>query len=419
LLSANIQKLDICSARRPPVDQYQVLIVGAGPVGSRIATELALRDISVLLVEEHSEIGRPFQCAGLVNPSSMEIVGLTESILQNIDGAKIHSPSGTMVQVGTEGRVRTHVVCRKRFDQGVTRQAQEAGAHLWLLCHPLEVETNPEGHNVILMREGKKVEVKCKLLIGADGAHSWVRRTFKMGRPTEMMVGFQSEVVGYESEDNWLQMYSGDAVAAGLFAWVIPSGLGTHRIGVWAKPEDLNGRSVEELYDTLLDHPLWRERFSNCKEIARYCGPIPCGVIKKPCKNRILLIGDAAGMAKPTTGGGIGPGFNQVAAIIEKLTKAINADKLSEKSLNSICKPYKELKKDQAKARALRDLLVTSPSDEQLDSHFEMFNRKDVLELINSEGDIEHPVILGMALLRKVPKFRKLAVKAGIKIIFA
>lgn len=401
------------------MDEYQVLIVGAGPVGSRIATELALRDISVLLVEEHSEIGRPFQCAGLVNPSSMDRVGLTESILQNIDGAKIHSPSGVMVQVGTEGVVRTHVVCRKRFDQGVTRQAQEAGAHLWLLCHPTEVETSDEGHTVSLMREDKVVQVKCKLLIGADGAHSWVRRKYKMGRPTEMMVGFQSEVVGYESEDNWLQMYSGDEIAAGLFAWVIPSGHGTHRIGVWAKPGDLNGRSVEELYDTLLEHPLWHERFANCKEIARYCGPIPCGVIKNPCKDRVMLIGDAAGMAKPTTGGGIGPGFKQVDLIIEKLTKAINNDKLSNKSLNSICKSYKDLKKDQAKARALRDLLVTLPSDEELDSHFEMFCRQDVLDLINNKGDIEHPVLLGMALLRKVPKFRKLAVKAGVKILFA
>ena len=401
------------------MDEYQVLIVGAGPVGSRIATELALRDISVLLVEEHSEIGRPFQCAGLVNPSSMDRVGLTESILQNIDGAKIHSPSGIMVQVGTEGTVRTHVVCRKRFDQGVTRQAQEAGAHLWLLCHPTEVDTNDEGHIVSLMREGEVVQVKCKLLIGADGAHSWVRRKYKMGKPTEMMIGFQSEVVGYESEDNWLQMYSGDEIAAGLFAWVIPSGLGTHRIGVWAKPGDLNGRSVEELYDTLLEHPLWSERFANCKEIARYCGPIPCGVIRNPCKDRVLLIGDAAGMAKPTTGGGIGPGFKQVDLIIEKLTKAINNDKLSNKSLNSICKSYKDLKKDQAKARALRDLLVTLPSDEELDSHFEMFCREDVLDLINSKGDIEHPVLLGMALLRKVPKFRKLAVKAGVKILFA
>ena len=52
------------------------------------------------------------------------------------------------------------------------------------------------------------------------------------------------------------------------------------------------------------------------------------------------------------------------------------------------------------------DLLVRIPDDEELDSHFRMFNRPEVLELINEVGDIEHPVPLGMTLLRKVPEFR-------------
>ena len=60
-----------------------------------------------------------------------------------------------------------------------------------------------------------------------------------------------------------------------------------------------------------------------------------------------------------------------------------------------------------------------TPDDQKLDSHFKMFNRPDILELINNEGDIEHPVTLGLTLLRKVPEFRKLAVKAGFRILFA
>ena len=132
-----------------------------------------------------------------------------------------------------------------------------------------------------------------------------------------------------------------------------------------------------------------------------------------------MVIGDAAGMAKPTTGGGIGPGFRQVEAIIEKLANAVNSDKLSAKNLSNVLKPYKALKKDQDKARALRDLLVTIPDDEELNSHFEMFSRKEVLELINTLGDIEHPVHLGLTLLRRVPEFRKLALKAGVRLLFA
>ena len=261
--------------------------------------------------------------------------------------------------------------------------------------------------------------MKCNLLIGADGAHSWTRRYFKMGRPKEMMIGFQTDVSGLSGKDNWLEMYTGRDIAPGLFAWVIPTGNNTHRIGVWSRPQDLDGRSVEECYDSLISHPLWKERFAKAKEIARYCGPVPCGTIRKPFKDRVMVIGDAAGMAKPTTGGGIGPGFRQVEAIIEKLVEAVNQDKLDASHLASVCKPFKAFRKEQDRARALRDLLVRIPDDEELDSHFRMFNRPEVLELINEVGDIEHPVPLGMTLLRKVPEFRKLAVKAGFKLLFA
>ena len=63
-------------------------------------------------------------------------------------------------------------------------------------------------------------------------------------------------------------------------------------------------------------------------------------------------------------------------------------------------------------------MLVTIPDDEELDSHFAMFNRPEILELIN-EIDIEHPVPLGLALLKRVPEFRKLALRAGVKLLFA
>jgi geranylgeranyl reductase family protein len=398
---------------------HQVVIIGAGPVGGRLATELASRGISTLMVEEHAEIGRPFQCAGLVNPSAMNMVNLQETILQNVDGALIHSPSGIMVPVGKDGVTRTHVVCRKRFDQGVVAQAMVAGAHLWLLSKPIEANVTTSGVELKIEREGELLDVKCDLLIGADGAHSWTRRHFRLGRPKEMMIGFQTDVSGLTGKDNWLEMYTGKDVAPGLFAWVIPTGNNSHRIGVWSRAQDLDGRSVEQCYDALINHPLWKERFAGVKEIARYCGPVPCGVIPKPFKDRVMVIGDAAGMAKPTTGGGIGPGFRQVEAIIDNLVKAIVKGRLKSGDLATVCKPFKIFRKEQDRARALRDLLVTTPDDQKLDSHFEMFNRPDILELINNEGDIEHPVPLGLTLLRKVPEFRKLAVKAGFKILFA
>lgn len=399
---------------------YDVVIVGAGPVGGRAATLLSEQGFRVLMLEEHTEIGRPFQCAGLVTPSAMNVVGGHETVLEEVDGALIHGPSGTLVPVGTEGVLRTYVVCRKRFDQFVVQQGMEAGATLWLDSVPLNAQANDDGVEVTVRKSGEIHHLHCKLLIGADGAHSWTRRTFKMGRPKELMIGFQTEVVGYEGRERWLEMYSGSSIAPGFFAWVIPSGFGTHRIGLWSTADRLNGRSIESCYQDLMDHPLWKERFENTSEIARYCGPVPSGMVKKPVKNRVMLLGDAAGMAKPTTGGGLGPGFHQIQCIIEPLSEAIRANTLDEVTLKSITKkPWAAMKKEQDRARTLRNLLVSDCSDDVLDKHFTNFAHPDTLQLINAIGDIEKPVPLGMALLKQVPAFRPLALKAGVRLLLS
>lgn len=399
---------------------YDVVIVGAGPVGGRAATLLAERGIRVLMLEEHGEVGRPFQCAGLVTPSAMDAVGGHHTVLEEVDGALIHGPSGTLVPVGTDGVLRTYVVCRKRFDQYVVQQGMEAGAIVWLNSKPVDVTEQPQGVTVTVDKNGEQRQVSARLIIGADGAHSWTRRHFRMGRPKELMIGYQVEVTGYEGRDRWLEMYSGEEIAPGFFAWVIPSGFGTYRIGLWSTAERLNGRSIRSCYQDLIQHPLWADRFSKISPVAEFCGPIPSGMVKMPVRDRVMLIGDAAGMAKPTTGGGLGPGFHQIQCVIDPLVQTIQNNELTAKHLRSITKkPWEAMRKEQDRARALRNLLVSDCIDCKLDSHFKNFAHPDTLSLINSVGDIEKPVPLGMALLKNVPAFRGLAVRAGVRLLLS
>ena len=60
--------------------EYDVVIIGAGPIGGYLAKKLNERGHSVILIEEHDEIGRPFQCAGLINPLAMKKVELRETL---------------------------------------------------------------------------------------------------------------------------------------------------------------------------------------------------------------------------------------------------------------------------------------------------------------------------------------------------
>ncbi len=243
-----------------------------------------------------------------------------------------------------------------------------------------------------------------------------VRRKFRMGRPKEMMIGFQIEVTGYPGVEGKLDVYTGEDIAPGFFAWAIPSG-DTTRIGTWTRPDRLGERNCEELLNTLLQKEIWKERFNECKEIGRYCGPIPSGLISKPLIERVAVFGDAAGLCKPTTGGGIGKGFEQVDLLVPYLSEAIKNDKLSENDMKKMVKLLIPMKKKLNRSKALRDAFLTEATDDELDDVFSIWSRPEIIELINEKGDIENPIPLGIQMLRDVPEFRRLTKKAATAII--
>ena len=391
--------------------EYDVVVVGAGPVGGFLAQRMCEGGATVLLLEEHAQIGRPFQCAGLVNPEAMRLTGLESTVLSPIWGARIHSPSGIPVVIGDNQEVRTWSVCRKLFDEGVVGGAMQAGADIWLSSKPVSAEEIDDHVLLSIASPEGEVSVRCKLLCGADGAHSWVRRRFKMGRPKELMIGFQVEVTGYKGEQGRLDMYTGSGYSPGFFAWAIPSGE-TTRIGTWSKPELMGGGSCEQLLDRLRAEPLWSERFSECREVGRFCGPIPSGLVKRPMRGRVVLFGDAAGLCKPTTGGGIGPGFMQVEMLVPSLLGCLNRDDFTEASVKEVIDLLEPIRREQNRARALRDAFLTEMTDDELDGVFAVWSRPEVTELINQIGDIEQPIPLGIRMLKEVPEFRALAKRA-------
>ena len=390
---------------------YDFVVVGAGPVGSLLARRLCEGGASVLIIEEHAQIGRPFQCAGLVNPEAMEIVGLQDTVLTPIWGARIHGPSGEVVSIGSPDTVRTWSVCRKLFDESILESALQSGADLWLSSKPISAEQDDDTVGITISTSTGNVDVRCSMLCGADGAHSWVRRNFRMGRPKEMMIGFQVEVTGYIGEEGRLDMYTGSEIAPGFFAWAIPSG-DTTRIGAWSKADMLQGKSPEQLLDTLMESRLWTRRFSGCREVGRFCGPVPSGLVSRPLRGRVALFGDAAGLCKPTTGGGIGPGFTHVEALVPLLLQRTLGN-LTQSGLEArVSKILDPMRKDQLRARALRDAFLTQMDDDELDNVFSVWSKPDVIELINEVGEIENPIPLGIRMLREVPEFRTLARRA-------
>ncbi len=399
------------------VRQFDVVVIGAGPIGGYLSRRFNEHGKSVLLIEEHEQLGRPFQCAGLVNPASMKTIGLEDTILTTIWGANIHSPTGTRVTIGDPNIPRTFSVCRKLFDESVVMQSIATGTELLLSSKPYSATIYDEFVQVEIYGPNGEETVHCKLLCGADGAHSWVRRNFRMGNPSEMMIGFQIEVTGYNGDVGMLDMYTGKNISPGFFSWAIPTGE-TTRVGTWTKAKMMDGLSSEQYLERMLKDQQINSRFELCSEVARFCGPVPSGMVKKPLIERVALFGDAAGICKPTTGGGIGPGFQQVDLLVPKLSKSMDKNDLSGVKMKSMIPLLKEMSRNQRKKRALRDAFLTEMSDSELESIFDVWARPEVTDLINEYGDIENPIPLGMKMLREVPEFRRLAGRAAKAILW-
>lgn len=390
---------------------YDAVIVGAGPIGGYLAQKLAKNKLKVLILEEHSEIGRPFQCAGLVNPKAMASVGLENTVLTPIWGARIYSPEGTLVEIGHEEKVRTWSVCRKLFDEAVVIQSIESGADIWLSSKPINLEFKEDSVEIEILTPNGIKKLTTKIICGADGAHSWVRRTMRMGRPKETMIGMQIEVTGYMGKNGKLDMYTGSDISPGFFAWVIPSG-DTARVGVWSQTKYIGERSCEELLNELMNNSRWSFKFKDCKEVGRFVGSVPSGILKNTTSTRVALFGDAAGICKPTTGGGIGPGFAHIDIIVDDFIDLIRKNKLDATSLSKIDKKIDKMRKSQSRARALRDAFLSHSTDEELEEIFKVWAKPDVIKMINEVGEIENPIPLGTKMLKDIPEFRKLAGKA-------
>ena len=381
---------------------YDAVIVGAGPIGGYLAQKLAKNKLKVLILEEHSEIGRPFQCAGLVNPKAMASVGLVNTVLTPIWGARIYSPEGTLVEIGHEEKVRTWSVCRKLFDEAVVIQSIEAGADIWLSSKPINLEFKEDSVEIEILTPNGIKKLTTKIICGADGAHSWVRRTMRMGRPKETMIGMQIEVTGYMGKNGKLDMYTGSDISPGFFAWVIPSG-DTARVGVWSQTKYIGERSCEELLNELMNNSRWSFKFKDCKEVGRFVGSVPSGILKNTTSTRVALFGDAAGICKPTTGGGIGPGFAHIDIIVDDFIDLIRKNKLDETSLSKIDKKIDKMRKSQSRARALRDAFLSHSTDEELEEIFKVWAKPDVIKMINEVGEIENHIPLGTKMLKDIP----------------
>ena len=268
---------------------YDVIIVGAGPAGSAAAQTCAAHGLSTLCIEEHGTIGYPVQCAGLLSNAAFAECRISDrSVLNRVSGARVITGRGSELIIDAKIQ-KAVVVDRAAVDREMAEAAADAGAEFRLKTGVCGVR----GNTVLTRGVYGHEEHSFKILIAADGPRSTIARHYGMERAKVYLSGIQADVL-HDCDPRFVEIYP-DA-SPEFFAWSIPTGPGRIRVGLCGQTQ------VTERFSALI------KKF-NHSTTHLVTGTLPLGLMPKTYGYRTLFVGDAAGFAKPTSGGGVYTGI--------------------------------------------------------------------------------------------------------------
>lgn len=263
---------------------YDVVVAGASVAGLFCAREIARFGHSVLVLEEDFEVGTPEHCGGLVSASGLQDLGIipsTKTLDSPIQNARLTSPGGKELNLDAK-KQNVVVINRRELDKQIAHQAQKNGAEIRVKTSLKEFKDDKANTSTGI--------IDCKILVDARGIASIINRN-----RTGTLQSAQYEIYADWIQKGLVEVDFDVQKYPGFFAWVIPAGSGMGKVGVAGK--GINAVSAIEKYlESKGRHSIIRKVFA----------PIWVnGPLDNFVEGNTVIVGDAAGQAKPTTAGGI------------------------------------------------------------------------------------------------------------------
>ena len=291
-------------------NNYDVLIIGGGPAGALAARTAAEKGLSACLVEKRPAIGAPVRCAeGIGKEGLSEFVEPDPRwISADMSGAVIVAPDGFEMSLESSmaGSKVGYILDRKVFDRALVWQAAEAGADILVKTRaaaPIMSDGRIKGAQ--LESCGNVTKVNADVVIAADGVESKFGKWCGIDTTVpvrEIMSSVQYVMTDIDINPSATIFYLGNEVAPEGYLWVFPKGKRAANVGIGISGKKSGkGHRAKDYLDRFV-----KQKFPHGKTIecivggVSVCRPLDCTVA-----DGLMLIGDAARVVDPLTGGGI------------------------------------------------------------------------------------------------------------------
>jgi len=350
-----------------------LLVVGGGPAGLSAAAMAASLGQEVIVLEEHAEIGDPVHCTGVLAADAFAELGLPRTaVLNDLHRVCFHAPGGATLDYDTP-QPEAVVIDRRAFDQQLAGMARAAGAVVSSGARVTDLTVTSTGVTATL-RDGRTLRARAAVL--ATGANYTLQRRLGMGVPRVYLQSAQRELPAALAGP--VEVFFGRAVAPKGFAWAVPVQRAEGRfvrVGMMADHDVQRGfgamlRHAERRWGVDIADPAPRRKM------------LPLSTVGRSYADRVLAVGDAAGLVKPTTGGGIYYSIVSGRLAGQVLTNALKADKLAARDLSIYQREWRRRFTREFGAQLALRMLAHRMSDETIDRLFQLLLSDSVLPIL-------------------------------------
>lgn len=293
--------------------EYDVLVVGAGPGGSSAARFAARKGLKVLMIEKRPDIGSPVRCGEGISKAwlpEVEIEPQQNWISNEVEGARIYPPDEkTFIKLSASkaGNEVGYIIERDKFDKYLAALAAREGAEIWVKSPAISlIKEDGKVVGAKVRKMGEIVEVRAKIIIGADGFESQVGRWAKintMVKDRDIVSCIEYRMVGIDINQDFTDFYLGSC-APGGYVWVFPKNADEANVGIGVALNKLKrpGEVKKYLDDFIEKHPGLKKG----KTIELITGAVStCQMPQTIVTDNVMLVGDSARLIDPITGGGV------------------------------------------------------------------------------------------------------------------
>lgn len=289
---------------------YDVVVIGAGPAGSIAARTCAQAGLRVLLAEKRQEIGSPVRCAEAVGKDTVaEFIPLDPHwIAADVEHFSLTSSAGDTVHFPP--LESTLVLERKIFDRALAHTAAQAGADVIVKARAAGFIKNSAGvEGVKLVVQGQPQEVRCKIVIGADGTEAQSTRWTGLKSNPQLKDYYSAAqylLTNVKVDQTVCQYHLGWSIAPAGYVWIFPKGNQTANVGLAMAVDPKQPRSALDYLNDFV-----AKQFPASSILAQVVGGIPVSnVLPDMVADGYLAVGDAAHQSDPLTAGGITNGMH-------------------------------------------------------------------------------------------------------------